>query len=250
MKFAVAAVAALHMFVAAPVGAVTAQDVVKLLSRNYQTMKDYQVDVKLTVKGPKISIKGMRMTLYYKQPGKTKVIAKDGMGFLPKEMVFQATVQDMVKQSKVTYLGEESKNSVNCYLIKLEPKPTPPPKYSPGYQPPPQAQDSVKMWIDKRTGGVVSTLINTGYPGSYQTTVISNWTHQLVDNKFYMPAEIALEARETYPKGREGENMSLRIAFSGYKINRGLPDSLFVEQKKPQSRTHRHRPPGPPPPKK
>ncbi len=254
-KLFLAAAAVLVVCACAPVGAVTSDDVIKLLSRNSLGVKDYQADVTLTIKAPKISVKGMRMTLYYKQPGKTKVVAKEGMGFMPKQMVFQATIQDMVRQSKVTYLGEENKNSVACYLIKVEPKqeaaPPAPRNMPPGYRPPPQAQESVKMWVEKGTGAIIATSISSGFGAGSQANVVSNWKHQLVDNNYYMPAEISLDAKESYRGG--GESMKVTVTFSGYKINRGIPDSVFKEEPTSQPSFHGKRryhrgPPGPPPP--
>ncbi len=107
------------------------------------------------------------------------------------------------------------------------------------------------MWVEKGTGAIIATSINGGYGAGSQASVVSNWKHQLVDNKFYMPAEISLDAKDSYRGG--AENMKVTITFSSYKINRGIPDSVFVEEPKAQPRMRRHRrynqaPPGPPAP--
>jgi outer membrane lipoprotein-sorting protein len=237
-----------------PSWAVTAQDVLKLMLGNYQAVRDYQADVTLTVKAPNISIKGMRMTLFYKQPGKTKVVAREGVGFMPKQMVFQATLQDMVRQSKLTYLGEETRNGVACYALKAQPKEQPKPAApdmypgKPGMPPGPpiersrNPEETVKLWVDKKTGVIVGTSIDSAAAARYGVKVESNWKYQLVSNRYCMPTEISLAAQA--PNISSPENMSLKVTFSNYRVNIGIPDAVFKEEPQPRPRSHRHgRPP-------
>ncbi len=191
----------------------SATDLLEKARRKFDVIKDYSADIRLDMKGDKVSIKGMGMKLYYKKPDKTRVVAKQGFAALPKDLMLGSMIEQVAKSTRGSLLRTEKKHGAQCYVIQLDPT-----------QPAPQAP-SVLLWLDKSRLLIVAT--SSLGPQKFDTT----WTYTRVDGKYDMPSKI--EADITMPGERGSRPSHATVTFTNYRINKGISDSVFREPKKP-----------------
>lgn len=183
------------------------QAVMAAVLRRTAAVNDYRVDLKLTVKGENISINGMAMTLYYKKPDKMRIEARQGVGIIPSGTYIGDPIAGILRQRKPVYLKSERLNGVECHVLRLEPaEPT-------------AGQQPMTVWVDKRRNVVLAT--EASEPFHTRTT----WRYSTVERRFYLPVEMKAEI----DMEQQGKVRAV-VTFSGYRINRGIPDSVFDQK--------------------
>ena len=146
-------------------GQATGASVLAAVQRSYDSVKDYRADMSLTIKGPKVSINDMKMTVYFKQPNKLHVDAKQGLGLVPSGSFFGNPLRDMARNAKPVYVKAEKRAGVDCHVIRLEPNGA-------------QKGAGFMVWVDKKHSAIVAMDM----PG--QAGGRSTWRHEMIDGKY------------------------------------------------------------------
>ena len=216
----------------------SAQRLLDQARRNMAPVNNYSVDVQLDVKGENMTIKGMTMTLYFKRPDKTRILAKQGFSAMPRSLTLGDVLAELAKNCRPALLRTEKKQGIDCYVIRLDP-------IRQGSQPP------ALLWLDKAHLLVRATRSGGPFP------VKSEWKYARVDEKYELPrridAEIAtpraagFQRRDPDEPGRRGnargaapepgggmQSMRATLSFSNYRVNKGIPDSVFTSKDPPR----------------
>lgn len=189
-----------------------AADLLEKARRKFESINDYSTEIRLDMKGDKVSIKGMTMKLYYKKPDKTRVIAKQGFAALPKDVMVGSPLSEMAKSTRGTLLRTEKKHGKDCYVIQLDPS-------TPSAQSP-----SVLLWLERSRLLVVAT--SSLGPHKLNT----RWSFTRVDGKYDLPSRIDVEMTIPGDNGPRPTHATLR--FSSYRVNKGISDSVFAKPEK------------------
>ena len=190
------------------------EDVIALVKRTYDAVNDYRVDVTLTVKSEMISIKDMRMTVYYKKPDKLHVEAKQGFAVVPTGTYLGNPMDELTRHAKPVYLKSAKKQGRNCHVIRLDPKSD-------------VAAPKITVWVDAQRGVIVATEM------SGPNRVKSVWRHAKIDGKYYLPVEITAEMPLAGKPWQQGTG-KVTLKFANYRVNKGISDKVF--QQKPRGK--------------
>jgi hypothetical protein len=220
-------------FVAIPVFAQTgAGEILNEVVANYQKVKDYQTDVNISTDIPFLKILPMNAKLYFKQPGKMRIVSK-GIAILPRQGFDQmySTITDR-NSYMVVPQGYEWVDSVNTAIVNILP-----------------ASDTMeviigKFWIDTARAVILKSQMTTRTNG----TVIASYSYGkfasyglpdrmifLVDvKKFKIPKAVAVDLnntnKEATANGKAVRKGKIDIRLSNYIINKGVPDKIFLEK--------------------
>lgn len=182
------------------------------VKKGFAGVNDYRADLTLSIKGPQVSVNGMRMTLYFKKPNKVHVEAAQGMAMVPPGSFLGNPMGELATGAKPVYVRAERKCGRDCDVLKLvNPKG--------GAKAP-----AVFIWVDKDRKVMVA-METSGEPA-----VKTAWRYQKVDGKYYLPAEITADMK--MPRGPQaGQSSKAVIRFANYRVNKGISDKIF--QRKP-----------------
>lgn len=183
------------------------------LKQGFAGVNDYRADVSLTIKGPNVSINGMRMTMYFKKPNKIHIEAAQGMAMIPPGGFLGNPINELAAGARPIYLGSERKLGRDCHVLKLA---------NPG---PNSKMPPVTLWVDKEHTVMVAMEM------SGEMGVTSSWRYEKIGGKYYLPAEISAEM--CMPGGRNaGQRSKATINFTNYRVNKGISDKVFQEKPK------------------
>ena len=188
-----------------------AEQVMAALTRNIDAINDYRVDVSMSVKGPKISIKNMGIRIYYKKPDKVHIEARQGFAVVPQGSFFGNPIAELTRHTKPVYVKSEKKHGRACHVMKLVAK-----------QAGNNAPD-VLIWVDKQRSVLVATKVEG------ETGFSSSWRYATIDGKYYLPVQITIDL----PMGKQGaqDNRATAIVkFNNYVVNKGINDKVFEKQ--------------------
>jgi outer membrane lipoprotein-sorting protein len=186
-------------------GTPSADKIIAAMKRQYSTVNDYKADVSLTVKGPKVSINNMRMTVYFKKPNKIHVEATQGLAMVPSGNYFGDPLGHIGDNAHAKYLRTESRSGRQCYVLSLT-----------------NGQTPLTVWVDKQRSVMVAMDSERGLKTS--------WKYDRIDGKYYVPSEIRADVREGQGPAGSGPT-KVTVKFSNYKVNKGIDDKIFQEKK-------------------
>jgi outer membrane lipoprotein-sorting protein len=213
----------------------TAEEVLSQVRGIFEGIEDYTVEVIANVDMPGLRAPEMRAKLYYKSPDRIHV-ESTGFSILPREGI--APDPKKLEERYSSHLeGEQDFEGSSVYRLKLIPKK----EYK---------RELVTILLVDRERFVVWRIQKLNEEAPFLTV---DFEYELVGGRFFLPRESSAEivlARmpgresESYPPGRGVErfeslfseeektppkNGYVTIRFEGYRINVGLPDSLFEE---------------------
>jgi hypothetical protein len=206
------AAALLALWIALSQGAQAAPDAKLLVEQATNVasgVNDYEVDITINVHGSGVSVNNMRMTYYYKKPGKMKLTAKEGMGVIPSGLLSQTALKDVLKRTRAEYVGTETRAGGDCYRVRLTGAPAV------------GIPDTLDVWLDAKRSVIVATDI------SKKLNMSTEWKYSLVNGKYLLVSEITAKADGTI-RGRP-QRYTATVRFRNYKLNKGIPDSVFKE---------------------
>ncbi len=219
----IALVTMLLLLVATAFAAPAGDKIIADMKRRFSAINDYKADVTLTVKGPRISINNMQMTVYYKKPDRIHVDAKQGFAMVPSGNYFGDPLGEFAASgARATYVRSEKKQGRDCYVVRIDGPQTP-----------------VLLWVDKQRSVIVAMEAQRGFA--------TTWQYAKVDGKYYLPTEIRAEVqvpgmpaghgrrpRANAPDGVAGTTELTRVTvkFSNYKVNKGIDDKIFQEKRR------------------
>lgn len=202
----------------------TSAQVLAQVERNYAAIRDYSADVEVAINSPQVHAAKTKATIYYKRPNKLKLVAREGFAVLPRDAFPGNPVAAIRANFDVAYGGSGKAGGEPVHVLKLVPKTS-------------QAERTMKLLVDKRRGLIVGTEAEFG-----AAKFSSRWTYVRVDGRYWLPSQIKVEmsgamSRPVFdpdeikvvpPKSGKGTAL---VTFSNYRVNKGIPDSVFTEKK-------------------
>jgi len=96
---------------------------IRRMRAQLSSVRDYRCDVRLDASLPGLSVSNMRMTLYFKRPGKIHIAAKEGFALLPREGLFLGDpVDEVLQRFELTALGDARWDGALCAKYALRPR--------------------------------------------------------------------------------------------------------------------------------
>ncbi|MBI2843939.1 MAG: hypothetical protein HYX78_11115 [Armatimonadetes bacterium] len=203
---------------------ITSADVLARVERNYAAIRDSRVDVEVTIDSPQVRMPKSTGAVCFKRPDKVKVIAKDGLMVMPKDVFPGDPVAAIKRQFDTAYDGTTTVDGVAVYVLNLVPRST-------------EVNSKMKLFVEKRRGLIVGSEASVG-GGTFK----SRWTYARIDGKYWLPSKIKVEMdgalsqpafdpdqmKMKPPKSGKGTAV---VKFSNYRINKGIPDSVFEDER-------------------
>lgn len=187
----------------------SASSIVQKARNRFAAVNDYSADMRLDMKGDKVSVKGMTMRFYYKKPDKTRVIAKDGFAAVPRNLGLGDPLKELSKNARATLVRSETRQGARCYVLQFDPVNS-------------SGAPSMLVWIDK-----VSYLVRaTSALGPNKLDTV--WSYTRVGGKYDLPSKI--EADLIIPGDTGDRPAKATVTFSNYQVNKGISDSIFQDQ--------------------
>lgn len=202
----------------------TTDDVIKLLAKGFNSVKDYKAQAVMNVDTPQLHVKDSKATIYFKRPNRVKIDAREGFALMPEEAVPGDPAKWIANNFNASYAGASSLQGRPTHVLKLMGR-------NVGVPP------SMTLWVDRDRG-----LILAAESRNMQMTVKSKWTYKLIDGKYWLPTEIRMDmsgmiapsvydphkARLEPAKSGTG---SAVVTITGYEVNKGIPDSVFKKRR-------------------
>lgn len=219
-----------------PAGLYGQEDAGKILDAvivKYKRVNDYQADVHIVADIPFIKILPMNARIYFRQPGKMRLVSK-GIAILPRQG-FDQMYQAITDRSSYTLVsqGNEMLEKINASVVSILPLS--------------DTMDIItgKFWIDTNRDVILRSQITTRTNGtviagySYGTMVSyglpDRMTFTVDVRKFKVPKAIAADLnnynKDRQKKESDGKKGRINISLSKYIINKGVPESVFNQEK-------------------
>ncbi len=211
------------------------EDILEKVKENFSKVKDYEVNVKIKVDVNFLKVPDSQAKIYYKQPDNIK-LKSEGFALLPKEGL-NFSPYSFLEGDYTSILDKELEVEGNpCYLVKVIPLG--------------DRGDLIltTLWIDKdkyiirriesttKTNGTFS--IDLKYDNNLKYPLPSSMVFTFNVQKMQMPKELTGDMAEQSGEEKEKGNIEktttgkVYINYSDYKVNVGLSDSIFKEDKK------------------
>ncbi len=211
------------------------EDVLQKVKENFGRVDDYEVNVNIKVDVSFLKVPESKATIFYKKPDKIR-LKSEGFALLPKEGLNFSPYSFMQGDYTSIFDKDQEVDGRPCFSIKIIPLG--------------DRGDLIltTLLIDKdqyivrkvesttKTNGTFS--IDLKYDNNIKYPLPSSMTFTFNVEKMQMPKEITGEIsregeseKENQHKGRTTTG-KVYITYSDYKVNKGIPDSVFEEQKK------------------
>ena len=194
-----------------------------------EKVKDYSVQANIKVDMPFIRMIPVNVKIYFKQKGKFKVESKS-IAIVPRQGFDQLSgILADIRMYTAVVQGEEKIGEIQTTMVNVIPLS--------------DTSDIIlgKFWIDPVQKLILRSQLTTKSNGTIGTdyTYGSQATFGLPDamtfsvdvRKFKMPkvmtSNVAVEDKEKGKKNNEKKKGKIIIILSNYKVNMGVPDSVF-----------------------
>jgi outer membrane lipoprotein-sorting protein len=215
----------------------SATDLFYKLRSKLQSVQDYVADVKMKIDISFLRIPTLYGKLYFKNPDKMKLERNGGISILPKKSI-SLTLNNLVPAGNATVIdaGTEVINGKKLRVIKVVPDN--------------DKTDIVltKIWVDEERALALRTETTTRDNGTvsmdlrfgrYANLALPDQVTFYLDVKeFKVPKGVAMDydagdkemlEKRANTKSKKG---TIQITYLNYKINTGLSDNIFREEKK------------------
>lgn len=206
--------------------ALTGPEILKRALNLQAGLQDYTATVQVTVNMPGLQVPQRTAKLYFKRPDKLHVESK-GIVMIPRQALLMGDLgTQLAKQARVILAATGQKDGAPLYFLKLLP---------------PEGQatsDRLLVWIRGDRFTIEKLEV---YKGG-QREIAVQWEHQLVNGRFWLmkrlQAELSVrQVQRRHPAGASSAVTpvgpgTITVVFSHVRVNSGLPDSLFGEQKR------------------
>jgi len=208
----------------------TANDILGRVRSTFSEIRDYAVKVHAEIDMEKVRVPPMNVEVYFKQPNKIWMKSK-GFAMLPREGIFLNPNRFNGENFYMSLLGKETLGQTEAYIIEFVPR-----------------KEEIKvrkltMWVDSERW-IPMRVHTMSLRGQ---TVKIDFEYAMFHEKYWLPIRIIAKLNMADFKGfpthrgfprNEGDDMNesqpkegkMAIEFSDYRINIGLPDSLFEKE--------------------
>ena len=201
----------------------TAAEILHTMKSQFDLVKDYTATLKVAVDMERMQIPEMLVTMYFKQPDKVHIEAKN-FAMVPREIAGMNPAQ-FIDKFDATVVETRQKEGVVVYKLRLISKPE---KGKP-------VRESY-IWVD----GARWVVIHYESTPSDVRKVAVDFAYMTVDGKYTLPAKIEAHMETQQPADSSAEKMyspqrlprkgTATILYSDYKVNTGLSDEIFQKK--------------------
>ncbi len=203
---------------------VTAAQIMQNMKRQFELVQDYTATLKVGVDLERMQIPEMLVTIYFKQPDKVHIEAKN-FAMLPKEAVALNPAQ-LIDKFDATIVETNVKDGVTFYKLRLISKPEKGKPVRESY-----VLVDGSRWVVTHFESMPSDV----------RKVFADFEYETVDGKYILPSKIVARLDAQQPSDSTAERMyspqrmprkgSATILYSDYKVNTGLSDEIFEKKK-------------------
>jgi outer membrane lipoprotein-sorting protein len=208
----------------------TAEDIIQKVRTKLDTVNDYEARGKMKtnvifIKAPIANVK-----VYYKKPGKLKIINENGISFIPKGSVNINLSTIFVNTTGFDMIDAGKEIGTNFRIIKLLPKDE-------------NAEIVLStLYIDEVKSLIRKSKTTTKENGTYELemTYGKYAEYGLADKVIFsfntkdykLPKGVTFDYDDGSKKEQSADKLKnkkgkVEITYSDYKINKGVPDSIF-----------------------
>lgn len=217
------------MFLMAMVQAQSAADLVKQVRTKLDKVSNYQADGKLKTNVSFLKAPIANVTVYYKKPGRLKIVNKGGLSLIPKGSV-NISLSNLFLSNNSYEIIDVGKDSSGLRIIKLLPK-----------------EDTAEiilatLYIDEKNSLIKRSKTTTKENGTYELEMsygkyadygLPDKTIFSFNTKDYkMPKGVTLDYDDGSKKKNQQDVLKnkkgkVEITYSNYSINKGVDESVF-----------------------
>jgi outer membrane lipoprotein-sorting protein len=197
---------------------------------NFERVKDYRVEALIKVNMEFLKVPDMKATIYFKQPNKLKLDSKE-FAMLPKQAFNFSPTALLDNKYNAIYVGQDKIDGSVVSVIKVIP-----------------SSDSAgiiltTLWVDTEKNIVrkIASTVRRGGDTQVELSYNENIKYPLPDKITFSfevpklqylqdPREKKIEP-EKKEEQKQNDKGTVTITYSNYKVNQGLPDSIFQEKK-------------------
>ena len=209
-----------------------ARKLVREVNRKFQSVRDYQADVRIRTDIPFVKMMPVNATVFFKQPDKFRIRSK-GIALLPRQGFDQLFKNLLDTASYMPLLqGNENYRGTAVSVVNILPVS--------------DTADLIlgKLWIDplrnlilrsqvtSRTNGTVDAAYYFGKQAAY--ALPDSMVFSIDTRKFKVPKAVAADlnnVKSSTPKDtKEKQKGMIYLQFTNYIINKGIPASVFSEK--------------------
>ena len=203
------------------------------VKKTFNEVKDYVVDIDIKVDVDFLKVPDSKAKIYYKQPDKVH-LESESFALLPKEGLDFSPLGLLEEKYTAIYEKEDTVDGNKTAVIKVIPL---------------EDESNVvltTLWIDEakhiirrvestpKMGGTFSIELKYDKSGTKHPLPASMLFTFKVD-KMELPKGISGEYNEKESKSKDKKRSTtgkVSVTYSNYKVNKGIPDSVFEEKKK------------------
>ena len=175
-----------------------------------EQVQDYSATVAVTVASPDVNIPRRTAKVYFKRPDKVHV-ESEGLMVIPRDALMLGNLGSYVEQyATASFIGSGTLSGRPVRAIKLSPRDPRP------------ADGRLLVWIDSERHLLLKSEVWRA--GNHMLT--AKFEHTRVDQRYWMPRRIVTEMKAG-ALSRRAEAGRVELVFSDYRVNRGIPDSVF-----------------------
>jgi len=220
--------AILFLLLPACLRAQTAEELVQKVRTKLDKVNNYQADGKLKTNVSFLKAPIANVSVYYKKPGKLKIVNKSGISLIPKGSV-NISLSNLFLSSTSFDIIDVGKDSSGLRIVKLLPK-----------------EDTADiilatLYIDEKNSVIKRSRTTTKDNGTYELEMsyskymdygLPDKTIFSFNTKDYkMPKGVTLDYDNGSKKNQKeilkNKKGRVEISFSNYSINKGVDDSVF-----------------------
>jgi hypothetical protein len=223
------------------------KDLILRTEQQYQKVIDFQVEMEINLNVPGFRMPRKKFKVFFKQPNKVKINTK-GFGVLPKTGLFTSPSDNFDNLKSLTLVSYDNKKNPNDItisgqLITDSLKVKMPNEYARlTFIPTVDVKIDTLNWVIKSVTTRIDTLkimqINNQYDqvdGRYYLPVLSTVEYFIKDAKLskWLNKDISTvigKDQGLKPRSNDLVEGNIKIKYSKYKVNRGIPDNIFKER--------------------
>lgn len=198
----------------------------------FRQVENYQTDVVIKTEIPFIKMLPVTATLYFKQPDKMRM-KSNGIAILPKQGFddLLRALADTITYTAI-YQGEDAIRSIPVSVVSIIPIEDSSDMILGKFWINPQKSLVLRSQITTRANG---TILSEYVYGKYEQFALPDSMTVTVDTKkFKIPKAVAADINNYNSSEKDPSKQSkkgkIMLAFTNYKINKGIPDSIFKEK--------------------
>lgn len=223
-------VTAFILFVALVSSAQDARKLVRDVNRKFQSVRDYQADVRIRTDIPFVKMMPVNATVFFKQPDQFRIRSK-GIALLPRQGFDQLfkNLRDTASYFPILQ-GEEKHRGIPVSVVNVLPLA--------------DTADLIlgKLWIDAKRNLILRSQVTSRSNGTVNAEYFfgkqavfalpDSMIFSIDTRKFKVPKAVAADlnnVKSTAPKGNDSEKQKgmIYLQFTNYIINKGVPNEVF-----------------------